>query len=161
MREEYKSEEWIKLRDQAVAEAYNGKCQMCKENPAQTAHHLTYEYGVICDKKYLIPICWDCHNDLHGYVPISKIDLPLKGLYFHTVEKGVLTYQGIISGCTDESVYCQLFSWIDGRPIDIVIRKISEISWDSTEETGFILYPGKEEQDHSFVYGKAHRYSPF
>jgi 5-methylcytosine-specific restriction endonuclease McrA len=60
--EEYGDEwEWLKGR---VLDA-NPNCADCGW-PAETVHHLTYKYGIICPEKYLVTLCWECHNRRHG-----------------------------------------------------------------------------------------------
>jgi hypothetical protein len=156
MNEEYKSKEWITLKDQVIA---NKKCIMCGA-PAETAHHLTYVFGLICDKKYLIPVCWPCHNEVHGYKPRKEKE-PLKGIYFHTVVNGVLIWQGFVrSHISDDRVALQLFSWLDGRPTNIELVDISTIKWNEESKTGFILYPDRDEMTHAYEYGRASQFDP-
>jgi hypothetical protein len=64
----YKSRDWKALVYLVIKKA-GGKCYMCG-GKAETAHHLTYKYGIICDPKYLMAICWPCHNNL--YDPARK-----------------------------------------------------------------------------------------
>jgi 5-methylcytosine-specific restriction endonuclease McrA len=72
MHEDYHSPAWFALRDQVI-DRDGGLCVFCRndgiETPAETAHHLTYAHGIICDPKWLIATCWPCHEALHGYEP--------------------------------------------------------------------------------------------
>lgn len=82
---------WLNLR-QEVLDEYKNECQMCKERGfytrANTVHHVQYvrkhprlalskEY-IFKDKVYknLIPLCKDCHEEIHGYRK-KKVEKPL------------------------------------------------------------------------------------
>jgi len=62
--EEYESWEWQYLRESVLANA-NYICADCG-GLAETAHHLSYRQGIICDEGFLVALCWDCHNRRHG-----------------------------------------------------------------------------------------------
>lgn len=78
----YKSAKWERLRKEVLIE-HKYECQQCKTRgfykKANTVHHVqyvkrhpelalskTYEYK---GKEYknLIPLCHDCHEEVHGY----------------------------------------------------------------------------------------------
>jgi hypothetical protein len=40
------------------------RCHFCPRRPG-TAHHITYRDGVLCDPKWLLSVCWPCHNYIH------------------------------------------------------------------------------------------------
>lgn len=63
MNDPYKTAEWFALRDTVLREA-NYVCSVCG-GKGETAHHTTYVYGIICDKKHLLPVCWPCHKSIH------------------------------------------------------------------------------------------------
>jgi len=51
---------------------------------------------------------------------MTKKTLPV-GLFLHTFEEdGSVNYQGRIIGVEGDSMLVQLFSWIDGRPTNVV-----------------------------------------
>jgi 5-methylcytosine-specific restriction endonuclease McrA len=52
------------LRDEVLLAA-NHICADCGGS-AETAHHTTYRYGVICPPDCLVALCWDCHRRRHG-----------------------------------------------------------------------------------------------
>lgn len=58
---EYETEEWFQLRDAVIREA-KLICRHCQKRRAITAHHKTYDYGIICPKKYLLAVCALCHG---------------------------------------------------------------------------------------------------
>lgn len=78
----YNSKEWRKLRREVLTEHKN-ECQMCKAKGfykrANTVHHVQYvrkhpRYAlsktyVFQEKEYknLIPLCHDCHEEIHGH----------------------------------------------------------------------------------------------
>lgn len=78
----YNSIEWRHLRKEIIEE-YHGECLICKQKgfytKANTVHHKQYvrkhpRYAlsktyVFKDKEYinLIPVCHNCHEELHGY----------------------------------------------------------------------------------------------
>lgn len=64
--ERYLTVDWVELRDRVLLEA-NFTCQDCG-NPAQTAHHWTYDHGLICHPRYLTALCWECHRAKHPSV---------------------------------------------------------------------------------------------
>jgi Fe-S cluster biogenesis protein NfuA len=69
---DYETAEWAALRKEVLARA-NGVCEMCG-SVAETAHHLTYRFGVLCPSKFLMAVCWGCHEEVHGNyrVPVSR-----------------------------------------------------------------------------------------
>lgn len=82
LEEFYNSKQWRKLRKEVLKE-YKGECQMCKAKgfytKANTVHHVQYvkkhprlalsKTYIFQGKEYknLIPLCHDCHEDIHGY----------------------------------------------------------------------------------------------
>ena len=76
MATEYETREWAYLR-LSVLEEVNGVCQHCKKRKAVTAHHLTYEEGVICPKEELLAVCRLCHGWKHKWIDHDPKDLPL------------------------------------------------------------------------------------
>lgn len=78
----YSSKEWRRLRKEILI-AHKGECQRCKEKgfytKANTVHHVQYvrrhpRYALsriytFQGKEYknLIPLCHDCHEEVHGY----------------------------------------------------------------------------------------------
>ena len=64
MPEEYDTLEWRELRDTVLANA-SYTCADCG-SLAEKAHHLSYCQGIICDERFLVALCWDCHNQRHG-----------------------------------------------------------------------------------------------
>jgi hypothetical protein len=59
------SPEWAWLRHQVISRA-GGICEACLSNPAVTAHHITYEFGVIPPAWHLRAVCRACHERLHA-----------------------------------------------------------------------------------------------
>ncbi len=60
---DYKTPEWQNLRAYIIKREH-GKCQYC-HGRAETAHHISYREGVICDPRYLEAVCWKCHRAIH------------------------------------------------------------------------------------------------
>src|SRR5258708_3406209 len=63
-KEVYYSQEGYCFKDEGLASAH-WECADCGWS-ADTAHHLTYEFGVICDPQYLVALCEQCHKVRHG-----------------------------------------------------------------------------------------------
>jgi hypothetical protein len=76
MATEYETKEWASL-PLAVLEEVDGVCQHCKKRQAVTAHHLTYDYGIICPKKYLLAVCELCRGWKHHKIDHDPKDRPL------------------------------------------------------------------------------------
>ncbi|WP_186430891.1 HNH endonuclease [Clostridium sp. BSD9I1] len=82
LEEFYNSKYWRKLRKEVLAE-HKGECQICKSRgfytEANTVHHVQYvrkhprlalsKTYIFQGKEYknLIPLCHDCHEEVHGY----------------------------------------------------------------------------------------------
>ncbi|HHY28077.1 MAG TPA: HNH endonuclease [Desulfitobacterium dehalogenans] len=78
----YVSSQWLKLRSD-VLDKHKSECQRCKERGfykrANTVHHVNYvrkhprlalsKTYVFRGKEYknLIPLCHNCHEEVHGY----------------------------------------------------------------------------------------------
>jgi uncharacterized protein YlaI len=60
----YASIDWFILRE-SVLEKYKWRCIVCGRY-ASIAHHLTYNYGVLCNRKWLIALCYKCHRKVHN-----------------------------------------------------------------------------------------------
>jgi hypothetical protein len=60
----YSTPAWISLRDEVLRDA-NYTCSDCS-GEATCVHHLSYEQGIICDKKFLLALCGTCHSKRHG-----------------------------------------------------------------------------------------------
>lgn len=87
LEEFYNSKEWRHLRKEVLIE-YKYECQDCKAkgfySKANTVHHVQYvrrhpRYALsktymFQGKEYknLIPLCHDCHEEVHGYRVIEK-----------------------------------------------------------------------------------------
>ncbi len=61
---DYKTSEWQLLKGY-VLQREKDKCQYCGST-AQTAHHLSYRQGIICNPRLLQAVCWQCHNRIHS-----------------------------------------------------------------------------------------------
>jgi len=61
------SPEWHRLRAQVIERA-DGTCEACLSAPAVTAHHLTYDLGVMPPAWLLRAVCRSCHDRLHADV---------------------------------------------------------------------------------------------
>jgi len=61
---DYYTPEWRALQARVIADA-NYICRDCGW-PAVVAHHLTYEFGVVCSPQYLVALCEKCHKCRHG-----------------------------------------------------------------------------------------------
>ena len=59
----WKSFEWEELREEVLYDA-GYVCAECGSR-ATTVHHRTYAEGIICDKKHLVALCWNCHRYHH------------------------------------------------------------------------------------------------
>jgi 5-methylcytosine-specific restriction endonuclease McrA len=64
MRREYYTVEWFYLKE-AVLRRDGYTCRVCA-GVAETAHHITYRYGVLCAPRWLVSVCWSCHARMHG-----------------------------------------------------------------------------------------------
>jgi hypothetical protein len=63
----YRTREWKALAYYVIKKA-GGRCYICSQKidtTTGTAHHLTYVHGTICDPKWLLAVCWPCHNKLY------------------------------------------------------------------------------------------------
>jgi 5-methylcytosine-specific restriction endonuclease McrA len=63
MEDVYYSLDWFLLREEVLDDS-DYKCFVCGHY-ASVAHHLTYRYGVLCSKKWLVALCWKCHGIIH------------------------------------------------------------------------------------------------
>jgi hypothetical protein len=70
---DYETTQWMELRKEVISRA-GGICEMCRKAKAETGHHLTYRFGVLCPPKFLMAVCWPCHEQIHGQfrVPSSR-----------------------------------------------------------------------------------------
>lgn len=59
----YETVDWIILRE-TVLDRDGHKCYVCGCR-ATVAHHLTYAYGVLCNPRWLISLCWNCHVKIY------------------------------------------------------------------------------------------------
>jgi hypothetical protein len=59
------SEEWKALREK-VKTRDSFRCRECRSRSDLQVHHLTYEHGWLCDEKYLITLCRECHERKHN-----------------------------------------------------------------------------------------------
>ena len=50
---EYETEKWIRLEYRVLLEA-DGVCSRCRKRRAITAHHTTYEHGILCPPEFLM-----------------------------------------------------------------------------------------------------------
>lgn len=82
LEEFYNSKHWRKLRKEVLTD-HKGECQRCKEHgfytKANTVHHVQYvrkHPRLVLSKSYifqgveyknLIPLCHNCHEEVHGY----------------------------------------------------------------------------------------------
>lgn len=92
LHEFYVSPAWRRLRKE-VLEEHKYECQICKSRGLYTkanhVHHVQYvrkhpRYALSKTymfkgevKKNLIPVCHNCHEELHGYRQLDKKDKPL------------------------------------------------------------------------------------
>ncbi len=60
-----RSQEWMAIRA-SVFERCGGVCEICKEAPAEEAHHLTYERIGRENLSDLMGVCKPCHELIHG-----------------------------------------------------------------------------------------------
>jgi hypothetical protein len=76
---EYETEKWIRLEYRVLREA-DGVCSRCRKRRAITAHHTTYEHGILCPPEFLMAVWPLCHGYLHGKIdrdPAAfKLDWP-------------------------------------------------------------------------------------
>jgi hypothetical protein len=59
----YRTPAWFALRKR-VLQRDGYRCQRCGGR-AVCAHHLNYQYGVICPTRFLVALCWRCHRLIH------------------------------------------------------------------------------------------------
>ena len=64
---EYETEKWIRLEYRVLREA-DGVCSRCRKRRAITAHHTTYEHGILCPPEFLMAVCPLCLGYLHGEI---------------------------------------------------------------------------------------------
>ena len=60
----YASFDWWYLQEEVLEKA-DWICTICAML-ATVAHHKTYRYGILCEKRYLLAVCRVCHLMLHG-----------------------------------------------------------------------------------------------
>lgn len=58
------SPEWRELRIR-VMQRHGGMCAVCRKRTAAQAHHQTYERVGHEDANDLVPVCMECHRELH------------------------------------------------------------------------------------------------
>jgi len=63
VKREYYTSEWYFLKE-AVLWRDGYTCRVCG-GVAETAHHVSYVYGIICPMGLLVAVCWRCHGRLH------------------------------------------------------------------------------------------------
>mgnify|MGYP003630563997 CR=1 FL=1 len=65
-----RSKEWQLKRSEVkerAAKTCDGGCERCgHRSPAMVVHHLTYQFGWLCDARWLAYLCSDCHDFIHG-----------------------------------------------------------------------------------------------
>lgn len=61
---DYYTPAWHDLQDSVLAAAA-GRCADCGW-PARVAHHKSYAGGVVCDPRFLVALCHQCHDIRHG-----------------------------------------------------------------------------------------------
>ena len=59
------SEEWKELREK-VKSRDCFRCRECRSRFDLQVHHLTYEHGWLCDERYLVTLCRECHERKHN-----------------------------------------------------------------------------------------------
>ncbi len=78
---DYKTPEWRLLKSYVVEAREKGICQYCGGR-AQTAHHLSYHQGIICNPRFLQAVCWPCHDGIHDG-SIQQVDTSIEELLEH------------------------------------------------------------------------------
>lgn len=63
---DYDTPEWAALV-RLVHRRDGYRCHFCKGEVHKwdTAHHVTYREGVLCDPRWLLSTCWPCHDYIH------------------------------------------------------------------------------------------------
>ena len=64
-RDDYNLPAWFGLKEYVIARG-GGICCYCGRVGVNVAHHLTYEYGVLCPHEFLVALCERCHRYVHG-----------------------------------------------------------------------------------------------
>ena len=64
-RDDYNLPAWFGLKEYVIARD-GGICCYCGRVGVNVAHHLTYEYGVLCAHEFLVALCERCHRYVHG-----------------------------------------------------------------------------------------------
>ena len=59
------SEEWKALREKVKSRDWF-RCRECGSRFNLQVHHLTYEHGWLCDERYLVTLCRECHERKHN-----------------------------------------------------------------------------------------------
>ena len=77
----YQSNAWINARDYMMAK-YHYICQKCKNRPAEIVHHIIWlnpaninNPNITLGEKNLIPVCRECHAEIHEGVKPTIEDL--------------------------------------------------------------------------------------
>lgn len=80
----YQSTAWINARNYMMSK-YHYICQRCKKNPAEIVHHIIWltpgninDPEITLGEKNLIPVCRDCHAEIH-----EGVSPTIDGLYFN------------------------------------------------------------------------------
>lgn len=59
----YHTIDWFILQE-TVLDRDEHRCRVCGRR-ALVAHHLTYAFGILCNPRWLISLCWRCHFHIH------------------------------------------------------------------------------------------------
>jgi hypothetical protein len=68
----YGTSDWRNLRHSTLASS-GYTCHICG-GIAETAHHVSYKRGIICDQRWLRALCWRCHRMIHGVLERPKFN---------------------------------------------------------------------------------------
>ncbi len=74
---------WQAKRD-IVRKRAKGICERCgnHQQGCMAVHHTTYEFGWDCSPAWLVYLCCDCHDFIHG----KSYDDPCNGISFNELE---------------------------------------------------------------------------
>lgn len=94
------------------------------------------------------------------YLFNSQPNPQLAGLYFHRIVNGVLDWQGTIAEYlpTPGLVRIQLFSWLMGEDLNQFLVPISDLVWNESTASGYMLYNDAEMMKYAYNDGSARWY---
>jgi hypothetical protein len=81
-------------------------------------------------------------------------------MFFHSVEDGILKWQGSVLEQFDRYILVVVFSWLDGRPTTSHLLDLDSVLWRSEKdhESGFMFYPDQESMIFEYEKGAARSY---